>query len=338
MRTRRAHYQNLVREERENSGNQALPNRRRQIRAQPNLTTSLNEIYENIKSIPSYSSKIRDFLRQNETSSLFKQVRHKFPRRRIVAHYPFEIVMSDTINYRNIAGPANKGFKYIMVVVDVFSKFAWAEPMKRLNDISSLNALEAILNRMDQVPENFVTDRGNEYYNRKMYDLFQRFGINHYSLRGPHKAANAERFIRTLKSKFERYFWKNKTTSWIDVLQPFIFNYNHTYHRSIKMAPFAVSDDNRAQVYKTLYPKLKDHIRPRLRVGDKVRILQEKNLFQKGYKRSWSLEIYRVSKVLTQGAVDYYEIEDELGVLQSRKKYFWELNLVSRNDHRTQEQ
>ena len=336
MRTRRALYRSPEREGRENL-NQALPipARRNQV-PRPSLKTNLEEIYQNIKSVPAFTSKIRDFLRENETSSVFRQVRHKFPRRRIVAHFPLQIVMSDTINYRNIAGPKNKGFKYIMVVVDVFSKFAWAEPMKRLNDFESLAVLTRILDKMPEIPTNFVTDLGKEYYNRKVYDLFRRFGINHYSLRGPHKASIAERFIRTLKSKIERYFYKNKTTKWIDILPQFIENYNKTYHRSIKMAPMSVNDDNREQVYRTLYPKLKDHIKPRLKVGDRVRILIEKNIFKKGYKRSWSLEIYRVSKVFTQGAVDFYQIEDQSGVLQSRKKYFWELNLVSRNDSRHQ--
>ena len=210
MRTRRALYRSPEREGRENL-NQAPPTpaRRNQV-PRPSLRTNLEEIYQNIKSVPAFTSKIRDFLRENETSSVFRQVRHKFPRRRIVAHFPFQIVMSDTINYRNIAGPKNKGFKYIMVVVDVFSKFAWAEPMKRLNDFESLAVLTRILDKMPEIPTNFITDLGKEYYNRKVYDLFRLYGINHYSLRGPHKASIAERFIRTLKSKIERYFYKKQ--------------------------------------------------------------------------------------------------------------------------------
>ena len=300
-----------------------------QNRVLPSLRTNLEEIYNNVKSVPAFTSKIRDFMRENETSSLFKQVRHNFRRRRIVAHFPFQIVMSDTINYRNISGPQNRGYKYIMIVVDVFSKVAFAEPMKRLNDSASLEALESIFNRMPDLPTNFVTDLGKEYYNRKVSDLFERLGINHYSLRGPHKASIAERFIRTIKSKIERYFWKNKTSKWIDILQQFIENYNKTYHRSIKMAPYAVNENNRELVYKTLYPNLKDKIEPRLKVGDRVRLLEEKNIFQKGYKRSWSLEVYKIRKVFTQGTVDFYEIAKLSGEPVSRKKYFWELNLVS---------
>ena len=113
-----------------------------------------------------------------------------------------------------------------MVVVDVFSKRAWAEPMKRMNDFSAVAAIDNILSQMDDIPQNFVTDLGKEYYNRKVADLFERFGVHHYSLRGPHKASIAERFIRTLKSRIERYLWKNKTQKWIEILPLFVNNYN----------------------------------------------------------------------------------------------------------------
>ena len=341
MKTRRRRYRSPEGRENAITRNQAPQNRAhrlpvRQDRAhQASLATNLTEIYENVKSIPSFTSKIKEFLNQNETSSVFKQVRHKFPRRHIVAHYSYQIVMSDTINYRNISGPENKGFKYIMIVIDVFSKVAWAEPMKRLNDISSVEAIESILKRMDEIPKNFVTDRGKEYFNRKTQNLFERYGIKHYSLRGPHKAANAERFIRTLKSRIERYFWKNKTSKWIDILEQFVQNYNKTFHRSIKMAPYDVNENNRELVYERLYPHLHDHFRPRLKLGDRVRILREKNTFTKGYKRSWSLEIYKIGKVFTQGAIDFYQIETLSGDILPRKRYYWELNLIAseRNDN-----
>ena len=327
MRTRKGRYQSPLRTERESTQRRSPVLQRSHLHQ--NLRANLQEIYDNVKSVPSYSSKIREFLRQNETSSLFKQVRHKFRRRRIVAHFPYQIVMSDTINYRNLSGPLNRGYKYIMVVVDVFSKRAWAEPMKRMNDLAAVTAIESILSQMNEIPQHFVTDLGKEYYNRKVKDLFDRFGINHYSIRGPHKASIAERFIKTIKSKIERYLWRNKTSKWIDILPSFIENYNKTYHRSIKMAPSEVKDDNREQVYKTLYPNLKDHIKPRLKIGDRVRLLEEKNIFQKGYKRSWSLEIYKINQVFTQGAVDFYQIETQAGDVLPRKKYFWELNLVA---------
>ena len=247
------------------------------------LDTNLNEIYSNIRSVPSYSSKITDFLRRNPSKSLFKQVRRKFPRRKIRAFYPFHIMMSDTINYRNYAFPANRHFKYIMVLIDVFSKKAWAQPMKRMTEIDSTIAMQTMIDQLPDLPKIIITDLGTEYYNSKMNNLMIQFGIKHYSLRGPHKACVAERFIRTLKGRLEKYFWDKRTRNWVDVLQQFISNYNNTYHRSIKMAPNEVNDENRRQIFETLYPDVKELTATRLKKGDLVRILVNKNIFEKGY-------------------------------------------------------
>ncbi len=261
-----------------------------------NSEESMRAIYRNIKSIPSYSSKIAEFLRRNENSSLFRQVRHNYPRRRIRAYYPFHIMMSDTINYRSYAMPLNKNYKYIMVLVDVFSKRAWAEPMKRINEFDATIAMENMLRKLPDIPQTIITDKGTEYYNSKMKNLFDRMAIKHYSIRGKHKACVAERFIRTLKGRMEKYFWAIKKHKWIDVLQQFIQNYNETFHRSIKMAPNDVNETNRADVFKTLYPLSKDNKPPRLSVGDLVRLLKPKTIFDKGYAQSWSKEIYKIER------------------------------------------
>ena len=292
--------------------------------------TQLNEIYSNIKSVPSYSSKIRDFLKSNVTSSLFRQVRHKYPRRRIRSYYRFQLMMSDTINFRNYAN-SNKNFKYIMVLIDVFSKMAYVAPMKRMNEFDASIAMESMLNKLPDMPDSIITDKGTEYYNSKVKALFGRFGIKHYSIRGKHKACVAERFIRTIKGRLEKYFYQNNTRNWIDVLDQFIDNYNKTYHRSIKMPPIQVNDHNRAKVFKNLYPKIKDNRKPRLNKGDQVRLLKEKSVFEKGYTRSWSKEIYNIRESFSDSGADYYSIADIEGNILPRKKYYWELNLVSRN-------
>lgn len=296
------------------------------------IKKDLNEIYKNIKSAPSYSKKITQFLQQTPSSSLFRQVRHKYPRRRIRAFFPYHIMMSDTINYRSY-GLSNHNWKYCMVMVDVFSKRAYAQPMKRMRDFDATIAMENMLKMLPDLPKIIITDLGTEYYNSKMRALFQRFGIKHYSIRGKHKACVAERFIRTIKSRLERYFWEKKTHNWVDVLQDFIENYNNTYHRSIKMSPNAVNENNRKIVFANLFPHIKDKTPPRLQRGDKVRLLKRKNLFDKGYSRSWSTAIYEIKTALSDAGVDYYEISDLQGNVLPRKKYYWELNLVIKNDN-----
>ena len=241
--------------------------------------------------------------------------------------------MSDTINYRSYGMPQNQNYKYIMVLVDVFSKKAWAQPMKRMKDFDATIAMEKMLKTVPDFPKIVITDLGTEYYNSKMANLFSRFGIKHYSIRGKHKACVAERFIRTLKSRLEKYFWDKRTHKWIDVLEQFIQNYNNTYHRSIKMSPNAVNENNRKIVFDNLYPNINDNTPPRLHKGDKVRLLKTKNIFEKGYTRSWTTNLYEITNTFSDGGVDYYEISDLEGNILPRKKYYWELNLVTKNDN-----
>ncbi len=242
-------------------------------------------------------------------------------------------MMSDTINYRSYALQQNQNYKYIMVLIDVFSKKAFAQPMKRMRDFDATIAMENMLKEVADLPKIIITDMGTEFYNSKMRSLFDRFGIHHYSIRGKHKASVAERFIRTLKTKMARYFWHKGSHKWIDVLQQFIANYNRTYHRSIKMRPIDVNDDNRRAVFQNLYPDAKENTTPRLQVGDKVRLLETKNIFGKGYTRSWTTAIYKVVKAFGESGVDYYQIEDPEGIILPRHKYYWELNLVAKNDN-----
>ena len=297
----------------------------------------LNEVYTNVESVPSFSAKIRDFLRSKTSHSLFRQVRHKYPRRRIKSYFPFQLMMSDTINYRNYAFPDNDHYKYIMVLIDVFSKRAYAAPMKRMRDFDATIAMESMINKLPDIPKSIITDKGTEYYNSKMNALFDRYGIHHYSIRGRHKACVAERFIKTLKNRLEKYFWHRKekkerrTHRWIDVLDQFVDNYNNTYHRSIKMAPNKVTEENRRTVFKTMYPKLIDKTPPRLNKGDRVRLLRDKTVFDKGYSRSWSTQIFTIEKAFSEAGVDFYKIADLEGNILPRTKYFWELNLVTRN-------
>ena len=89
----------------------------------------LANVYNNIRSIPSFSSKITEFLRQNETSSLHKKIRRKFKRRKTITYFPFDICMADVAFYNDPSYVrANGGFKYILVFIDVFSKMCYVEP------------------------------------------------------------------------------------------------------------------------------------------------------------------------------------------------------------------
>ena len=227
---------------------------------------------------------------------------------------------------------ANNGYKYILVFIDVFTKMCFVEPLKDKNGMTTYLALEKIIKRLPVTPNQVITDVGTEFYNNHVQKLFQYFGIVHYSLRGPHKASVAERVIQTIKNRLEKYMWHNKTKRYIDILQQVIDNYNATPHRSIGMAPNKVNRNNREKVFRKMYKNIAITKKPRLKVGDKVRIAKLKSTFEKGYTRKWSIELYSIVSAKSRGAVDYYKVSDEFGNILPRQRYYYELNLVKRND------
>jgi len=119
------------------------------------------------------------------------------------------------------------------------------------------------------------------------------------------KAAVAERFNRTLKTKMYRYFTAKNTRHYVDVLPDLLHSYNHTYHRSIGMAPVEVDDTNEHLVRARLYPLKPKLYKWKYDVGDKVRITMRRQPFKKGYLGRWSKEIFEIDARLPTVPVTY---------------------------------
>ena len=237
--------------------------------------------------------------------------------------------MGDLIEYQSSDYQyANDGNKFILVLIDIFTKKAYARPVRRKNKFEVSKAMESILNGLEHFPNTLITDEGLEFYNRNVEEVLDKFGIHHYSIKTKMKASVVERFIRTLKSRLEKYFVENNTKRWVDILAQMIQNYNNTPHRSIGMTPNQVSDENADEVFKQLFPDIHLVAKPRLKVNDLVRILKEKAIFEKGYTQNWSNELYRVVKVKQAAGRVWYEIEDLHKNKVAGIKYYWELNFV----------
>ena len=135
---------------------------------------------------------------------------------------------------------------------------------------------------------------------------------------------------RTIKSRLQKYFHKNNTKNWIDVIEQVVQNYNNTPHSSIGVAPNQVSESNRKQVYKRLYPDLDLRTVCKLKEGDRVRKIINKDIYEKGYTRNWSEEIYIIDKVKQSNGVCYYYLKDHTSIRLPGIYYYYQLNLVSR--------
>ncbi|CAK1585707.1 unnamed protein product [Parnassius mnemosyne] len=139
----------------------------------------------------------------------------------------------------------NDGFKYILCIIDVFSKYAFARPMKKKNSETTKECFESIFTESNLTPTHIQSDKGTEFVSKDVQKYFKSKKINYYTTNNPDiKASIVERFQRTLKMKMWRYFTHNNTYRYIDVLQDLIYSYNHSFHSSIKMCPCDLNSNN----------------------------------------------------------------------------------------------
>ena len=202
----------------------------------------------------------------------------------------------------------NKGNKYLLTVIDVLSKYAWAVPIQSKSSQNMIKGLEAIRRQASpRWPLRVQTDQGKEFYNARVQAWFKKHGTHHFSTYGDSKASVVERWHRTLKQRMYRYFTAHNTLRYVDVLQPLIDTYNQAYHRSIGMTPHQVTTQTVPEVWDRLYgPRLDQKTPPpKCQVGDRVRLNKKHRPFKKGYLPGWTEEVFVVTHVRRRPVVTY---------------------------------
>ena len=301
-----------------------------------NLTAELEELYTNIKSVPNYSAKIADFLKSFKLHSVNRRIVKKtFPRRRVISRFKNDLWQADLIEYQDLKFH-NSGYKFILLVIDVFSKVVYVEPLKFKTGECTATAMEKILARSEAPPVMLVTDGGKEFFNRIFRNVMISHNINHFKTptRTPWKASVAERANRTIKTRINRWMQHTRSKRWFDIFRQIVENYNNTIHSSHKMKPIDVNAQNRQIVYERLYPRSTISIQCRLRKGDKVRKIKEKrdkNPWEKGYTPNWSEEVYEIQSVIQKHGVCWYKLSNLQGDVLPGIWYYYQLNLVSRH-------
>ena len=231
---------------------------------------------------------------------LHKPIKRKFKRRRVLVNGIDKIWAADLADMQAFS-KFNRGIKYLLAVIDVFSKYGWLIPLKDKTGKSVASALKTIFK--ERKPEKMWVDKGKEFYNKDVKEL-----IELYSTENEEKSSVVERWIRAMKEKMWKYFTDNNTNVYIDILPDIVKDYNNTRHSSIKMTPVEASEKkNELTVWRNLYPNRLDilDINPKFSVGDKVRISKKKELFEKGYTTRWTEEIFTITKIKRTSPITY---------------------------------
>lgn len=284
----------------------------------------IDKFYNNFKYPGSYSGKrsffntskkfftlsynrLNNLLRTKDEYSLHKPVIKKFKRNKVYSYDIDYLWQADLVDLSRLAR-YNNGFKYLLTCIDVFSKYGWAIPIKSKSAESIYLAFTKIFKK--RRPKKLQTDKGKEFLNKIFLNLLKSKKIHFYQINSDLKACVVERFNRTIKEKMWRYFTKKKSFVYLDIIDNLIKSYNNNYHRSIKMSPNEVNNENKNQVFKNLYGHINDSlIEFKFKKGDNVRIAKYKTVFDKGYTPNWTSEIFIINKLFIRNP-PVYEIKD----------------------------
>ena len=277
------------------------------------------------------------WLREQDTYNLHRPVRRKFPRGQIITSGIDQQFQADLIDVGRYAGQ-NDGTRYILTVIDCFSRYAWARPLKRKDGLAVASALTDIFAR-GRIPKYIQSDRGKEFLNKQVTEVLEKYNVRFFTSHNDDiKCAIVERFNRTLMEKLHRYFTKNNTRSYVDQLQNIMNSYNKTRHSSTGCAPANISPQNQEEVWLRLFAKPAKYEKRRFVKGDYVRISKARHAFAKGYVGRWSEELFRIERVNNTLPVTYelkdWNGEDITGVfyteelVKAKPPEFWSVEAV----------
>ena len=285
---------------------------------EPGSYGGIDSLYRTMKrkGEPVTYKQVAGWLAEQDAYTLHKPARRRFLRRKTYSRGIDYLWQADLVDVAHLS-EQNDGHRYLLTVIDVFSKYAWAIPLKRKDAKSVSDAFDKIF-AGGRKPLKLQTDKGKEFINAPLQKKLKDEGVQFYvSQNEDIKASVVERFNRTLKTKMWKYFTHRDTLRYVDVLTDMIASYNDTHHRTIGRAPSSVNSANEADVRRRMYGDEQATVKPKLKVGDKVRISKARRVFDKSYLPNWTEEIFTVTEALRTVPVTYrlkdYEDEELLG-------------------------
>ena len=243
------------------------------------------------------------------SQELHKPKRVNFERRRVISNHIDHIWGIDLITMIKYS-KQNNNYKYILTVIDFFSKHSWCYPLKNKNYNEIINSFKDIFKKSKRKPKMIQSDEGSEFTNKQVQKFFNNNNIKWYhTYNRDIKCSICERFNRTILNKIYKNFTLNNNTIWIKHLNKLVKEYNNSYHRTIKMKPVDASKKSNENIVRKNYNFEIITNKKKFKIGDKVRISLLKNPFEKGYTSNWSEQIYVIYDIKTSN-VHYYYLKD----------------------------
>ena len=227
-----------------------------------------------------------------------KPPRKNYPTNKIVYNYVDEIWSIDLADFSDYKTSNNKGFRYIFIIIDNFSKYLWAIPLKNKYSQTITNEFSKILTKSKRKPLKLESDRGAEFYNSIFQNFLKSKNIHHYSRFTDKGPSIAERVIRTLRNLLKMPVFEKRRADWLSELPSVIKQYNNTMHSSTKMTPNQASKKSSEKIVYTNLKDKREVRKPKFKLGDSVRTSDIKKVFSKGDNTNYSYKLYTITEVI----------------------------------------
>jgi len=314
----------------------------------PIAFSGIQNIYDYYKGNLSVNQ-IKDILSGIENYTLHREYK-KGQRNPSYSHFKRNQFQMDLVDIQALA-PYNDGIRYLLSVIDTFTRFAWVRLLKDKRGETVLEAFKSVLDSAKEKPRIIVCDRGTEFQNKNFKQFCAENEIYLYTPDSSIHAAYVERFNRSLQSLIYKYMTENETHRFIDrvsddgvltnVFAQLMNTYNNRKHRMIGTTPCIAEND--PEVHLSMREKLfkyYDKIKPRKRifnVGDTVRIAKQKGKFSRGYQEQSNQEIFRIYEIREKSKIPMYLLESYDGKEKIKGAFYdFELTKVNNTEFRVE--
>ena len=262
---------------------------------------------------------VDDALKKNDVYTRFKQHRKSKFYSPIYVHWKRQLFQSDVVFFTNdLLVKAANGYRYLFTTIDVFTKMAWVYPMKQNNAKTVKKCFQDIFSKCGRKPDNVNSDRGSELVGKEVSNFLKEEKIHHYLSYSDRKCPVVERFNLTIQRLLYKIMTQENSYNWTQFLNQAMKIYLNRIHRTIQMTPNqGEKEENQLKLSRIYFEKYKkvegNKKKPKFKIGERVRIWNERLKFQRGYHESFTREHFSITDVLTNLPVPRYKLSDYNG-------------------------
>ncbi len=231
-------------------------------------------------------------------------MKHDFP---LIANYFGQRLQIDLLSYENESKVANKGYVWVFLALDVYTRYAFAYPQKNKNESSCVDSFKRLLQDLKKLSptvkiEQIDSDNEAAFRSRTFKKICSDNEIKqNLNEPGDHKALGVvDSFCRTVRQFINRYKVAYNTTNWVDVIPDFIYNYNNSKHSTLKRTPTAaikLGGLNSYIIKQTMKASQQSYNREKYEVGSRVRLKIKRKLFEKKTQEQFTKTIHTITKI-----------------------------------------